>query len=73
MLIFAAYSILAELSPYLAMVLTLSGYSRVWGIHAGVLGLALNFSLGLMLSLLSPSDRQPRIREASEESTDFFS
>ena len=38
----------------LAMVLTLNGYGRVWGIHAGVLGAALNFGLGLILSLLGP-------------------
>jgi len=37
----------------LAMGLTLTGYSRVWGIHAGVLGGALNFLLGLTFSLLS--------------------
>jgi len=37
----------------LALGLTLNGYSKVWGIHAGVLGGALNFALGLTVSLLS--------------------
>ena len=37
----------------LAMGLTLYGYAKVWDIHAGVLGGALNFLLCLIVSSLS--------------------
>lgn len=44
----------------LAIGLTLAGYGKVWGFHAGLLGLCLNVSLCFIISYIEADKRLPR-------------
>jgi solute:Na+ symporter, SSS family len=55
----------------LAGILTFTGYKTIYGIHGGVIGLALNFVICVGGSLLTPSVKQSRKQEEDLASLDI--